>query len=169
MPRKRFVVPIKKNQSFTLNITSMTDMFTILLVFLLQSFAAGEVHIDPVSGLRLPDSTSEKNPVNGVKVSISPTELLLDQTLIAKVAGNKIDPIALDSSDPNFIKPLFEELQKINKSDKPEHQAVSKKGQVLLQADKQLPYDTVRKIMYTASMAGFPNLKMITTVAGPTQ
>ena len=169
MGRKRYTVPVKKNQSFTLNITSMTDMFTILLVFLLQSFAAGEVQLDPVQGLRLPDSSTEKNPVNGVKVSISPTELLIDQTPLAKIAGNKIDPAALDASDPNFIKPLFDELQKINKSDKPEHQALAKKGQLLLQADKQLPYDTVRKVMYTASMAGFPNLKMITTVVNPTQ
>lgn len=119
--------------------------------------------------MRLPDSSTEKNPVNGVKVSISPTELLIDQTQLAKITGNKIDPAALDASDSNFIKPLFDELQKINKSDKPEHQALAKKGQLLLQADKQLPYDTVRKVMYTASMAGFPNLKMITTVASPTQ
>lgn len=142
----------------------MTDMFTILLVFLLQSFAAGEVQIDPVQGVRLPSSSTEKNPVNGVKVSISPTELLFDQTLLAKVSDNKIDPQVLDPSDSNFIKPLFDELQKINKSEKPEHQTLAKKGQVLLQADRSLPYDTVRKIMYTASMAGFPNLKMITTV-----
>jgi Biopolymer transport protein ExbD/TolR len=60
MGRNRYQVPVKKNQSFTLNITSMTDMFTILLVFLLQSFAAGEVQIDAAEGVRLPSSTTEK-------------------------------------------------------------------------------------------------------------
>lgn len=159
MARKRFHVPIKKNQSFTLNITSMTDMFTILLVFLLQSFAAGEVNIDPVAGLRLPQSSTEKNPVDGVKISVSPTELKFDQKVLAKVDNQNIEQAAVDPNDVNFIKPLFDELQKFNK----ENEKLAKTGKVLLQADQELPYSTLRKIMYTASMAGFPNLKLVTT------
>jgi biopolymer transport protein ExbD len=160
MGRNRYQVPVKKNQSFTLNITSMTDMFTILLVFLLQSFAAGEVQIDAAEGVRLPSSTTEKNPVNGVKLSISPTELKFDQTLVAKVSNNLIDQSAIDSSDSNFIKPLFDQLEEVNKK----NPKLAKMGKVLLQADESLPYSTIRKIMYTASMAGFPNVKLITTV-----
>lgn len=160
MARNRYQVPLKRNQSFTLNITSMTDMFTILLVFLLQSFAAGEVQIDPAQGVRLPSSSTDKNPVNGVKLSISPTELKFDQTLVAKVSNNVIEASAIDSSDSNFIKPLFDQLEAVNKKDP----NLAKMGKILLQADESLPYSTVRKIMYTASMAGFPNVKLITTV-----
>ena len=161
MSKRRFEVPIKRNQSFTLNITSMTDMFTILLVFLLQSFAAGEIHIDPVSGLRLPSSNSEKNPVNGVKISASPTEIKVDQLTVAGITDNQIVQSAIDPSDSQFIKPLFDELMKVNKAD----EKLAKTGKILLQADQNLPYATLRKIMYTASMAGFPNLKLITTVS----
>ena len=160
MARKRFEVPIKKNQSFTLNITSMTDMFTILLVFLLQTFASGEVNIDPVSGVRLPQSTTEKNPVDGVKLSISPTELKFDQKVVALVKNQNIDTASIDPNDSNFIKPLFDELQKFNK----DNEKMAKTGKVLLQADQELPYSTLRKVMYTASMAGFPKLKLVTTV-----
>lgn len=158
MARSRYQVPIKKNQSFTLNITSMTDMFTILLVFLLQSYAAGEVQIDPVEGLRLPSSNTEKNPVEGIKLSISPTELKFDQMVVAKVQNNQIEQAAIDPHDSNFIKPLFDELKKINET----NEKMAKTGKVLLQADKELPFATLRKVMYTASMAGFPNLKLIT-------
>lgn len=158
MARQRFEVPIKKNQSFTLNITSMTDMFTILLVFLLQNFAA-EVAIDPVEGLRLPSSTSEKNPVFAVKLAISPTALKFEDKTIAKVEDNKIEQAAVDGKDSNFIKPLFDQLQEVNKKD----DKIAKSGKVLLQADKDLPYTTLRKVMYTASMAGFPNVKLVTT------
>jgi biopolymer transport protein ExbD len=165
MRRKRFEVPIKRNQSFTLNITSMTDMFTILLVFLLQSFAAGEVSIDPIQGLNLPDSSTEKNPIFGVKLALSPTELVFDQTTIAKVVNSNFETTVIDSNDSNFIKPLFEELQKINKSDKESDKQLAKHGRILFQADRDLPYSTIRKVMYTASMAGFPNLKLVTTVS----
>lgn len=159
MGRRRFEVPIKKNQSFTLNITSMTDMFTIMLVFLLQSFAAGEVNIEPVAGIRLPQSSTEKNPVDGVKLSISPTELKFDQKVVALVKNQNIDNASIDANDSNFIKPLFDELQKFNK----DNEKLAKTGKILLQADQELPYSTLRKVMYTASMAGFPKLKLVTT------
>lgn len=161
MGKRRFEVPIKRNQSFTLNITSMTDMFTILLVFLLQSFAAGEIHIDPIDGLRLPSSNSEKNPVNGVKLSASVNEIKVDQKSVASIVNNQVVQSAIDPNDNQFIKPLFDELMRLNKDD----EKLAKTGKVLLQADQNLPYATLRKIMYTASMAGFPNLKLITTVS----
>ena len=68
---------------------------------------------------------------------------------------------AIDPNDNQFIKPLFDELMKVNKS----NETLAKTGKILLQADQNLPYATLRKIMYTASMAGFPNLKLITTVS----
>ncbi|MGZ3690987.1 MAG: ExbD/TolR family protein [Pseudobdellovibrio sp.] len=163
MKRNRFKPEIKRNQTFALNITSMTDMFTILLVFLLQTFASGEVQIDPVNNLRLPTSTTEKNPVDGVHVSISQNELKIDEKLLAHVQNNEVEKIAFDSRDSNFIKPLFDELQKKNKElgDKKD----IKLGKLLFQADQEIPYSTLRKVMYTASMAGFPNVKLV-TVAG---
>ncbi len=159
--RTRYKPAIKKNQSFTLNITSMTDMFTILLVFLLQTFASADVQIDPIEGLRLPTSNTDKNPVMGVKISVSRDALTLDKEVLAKIKNEDIEISAIDSNDSNFIKPLFAALQKINK----EATGKDKPGKVLFQADQDIPYSTLRKVMYTASMAGFPNLKLV-TVAG---
>ena len=153
-------INIKRNQSFGLNITSMTDMFTILLVFLLQNFAAGEVNIDPAEGVRLPQSMTDKNPVDGAKLSVSSKEIKFDQKVVALIKDNKVDSASLDASDNQFIKPLFDELKKLNTA----NEKLAKTGKVLLQADENLPYETLRKIMYTASMAGFPNLKLVTTV-----
>ena len=161
MRKSRYQVPIKKNQTFALNITSMTDMFTILLVFLLQTFAANDVQIDPIDGVRLPSSITDRNPINGVKVSVSGKELKFDQKVVALVKDQQIEASAIDPHDLNFIKPLFDELKKLNTS----NEALAKTGNILLQADQELPYATLRKIMYTASMAGFPNLKLVTTVS----
>jgi biopolymer transport protein ExbD len=159
MGRSRFQVQIKPNKSFGLNITSMTDMFTILLVFLLQSFAAGEVQIDPAEGVRLPSSSTEKNLVDGAKLSVSSKEIKFGNKVVALIIDQQVDKASLEANDPNFIKPLFEELKKLNT----ENEKIAKTGKVLLQADQEIPYGTLRKIMYTASMAGFPNLKLITT------
>jgi len=160
MKRKRYQIDVKKNQTFGLNITSMTDMFTILLVFLLQTYSTNDVQIEPAEGVRLPASNTDRNPVEGIKISLSPTELKFDKTKIANVQDKMIEASAIDSHDSNFIKPLFDELQKFNK----ENEKSPKIGKILFQADQDLPYSVVRKVMYTASMAGFPNLKMVTVV-----
>lgn len=160
MRRTRYKPEIKRNQSFTLNITSMTDMFTILLVFLLQSFASAEVQIDPIEGLRLPSSNTEKNPVIGIKIALTQNKLLIDQTVLAELKNEDFDSSAIDKGDSNFIKPLFSALQKLNTD--PEKKETG--GKILLQADQELPYSVLRKVMYTASMAGFPNVKLVTVV-----
>ena len=152
----------KKNSTFFLNITSMTDMFTILLVFLLQTYSTSDVQIIPENGLRLPSSASQSNPVEAIKISLSSEALKIDQTKIADVKNADFLAQDLEAKDTNFIKPLFNELDKLakNSSDKD----FVKEGRILLQADKELPYATLRKVMYTASMAGFPQLKLVTLV-----
>ena len=86
----------------------------------------------------------------------------MDETKIADIKNNNFLPKDLEDSDTNFIKPLFQELDKLAKAS-PEEKHI-KEGRILLQADRELPYSTLRKVMYTASMAGFPQLKLVTLV-----
>lgn len=160
--RRRWEMPRKQNSTFTLNITSMTDMFTIMLVFLLQTYSTADVQIVPDSAVRLPTSASMTNPTEAIKLSISEQGLKMEETKLADLKNADFLPQDLESTDTNFIKPLFEQLDKIAK-ESPDKVHV-KEGRILLQADKELPYATLRKVMYTASMAGFPQLKLITLV-----
>jgi len=160
--RRRFEPVIKKNSTFILNITSMTDMFTILLVFLLQTYSTSDVQIIPENGLKIPVSATQASLMEGVKVSVSQSALKIDQTQIATLKNSDFLLNDLEDKDTNFIKPLFQELDKIAKQS-PTKSGV-KEGRILLQADRDLPYNVLRKVMYTASMAGFPQLKLITLV-----
>ena len=162
MGRRRFEVPIKKNQSFTLNITSMTDMFTILLVFLPQSYSTADVQVNPITGIDLPISNAEVNPVKSIEIALSKKALIYDGKEIASMDQNGFASKDLDPNDPNFILPLFKQLDQIAQGQKDKKEV--KEGRILLQADSSLPYSVIRKIMYTASMAGFPQLKMATVV-----
>jgi biopolymer transport protein ExbD len=162
MRRRRYQPNIKKNSTFGLNITSMTDMFTILLVFLLQSYSTSDVEILPVKGMRLPSSNTPLNPVEGVKINLTKDKMLIDQKEIATLSNSDFERKDVDANDSNFILPLFQELDKMAKEMK-DKKYISE-GRVLLQADASMPYHTLRKVMYTASLAGFPQLKMVTTV-----
>lgn len=159
--RRKFTPHTHGTGTFALNITSMTDMFTILLVFLLQSYSTSQVNIIPEKDIRLPSSNVTNNPVESIKLSISPNSLKIDGKLLAEVENMKFKDRDLDANDSSFILPLFNELNQLTKNDT---KGTFKEGKILLQADSNLPYQTIKKIMYTASMAGFPQLKLVTVV-----
>jgi biopolymer transport protein ExbD len=163
MGRRRYELP-KQKSTFGLNITSMTDMFTILLVFLLQTYSTSDVELIPENGLRLPASSSNTNPVQSIKVTVSKELVKIDKTKIADMKDSNFEAKDIDPNDLNFILPLFNELDKLAKDEKLKDEPAIKEGRILLQADAGLPYSVLRKVMYTASMAGFPQLKLVTLV-----
>jgi biopolymer transport protein ExbD len=190
--RKRFELKTNHNSTFALNITSMTDMFTIMLVFLLQTYSTAEVQITPEQGQNLPQSTSEVNPVLALQISVTKDAIKLDDQVIMKMENSDFAKTDISPDDPNFVQPLFKALEKIAQTEKAKDEAFQTAlqtgtvqmekdshgnripagkpnqgildGKILLKADQSLPYQTIRKIMYTASMAGFPKLKMATVV-----
>lgn len=190
--RRRYELKTNHNSTFALNVTSMTDMFTIMLVFLLQTYTTAEVQITPEKGQNLPKSTSELNPVLSLQLSVTTEEIKLDDKVVLKMTNSQFSSGDLSKEDPNFIEPLFVALDKISKLEKSKDEAFQAAltagtvqmekdshgnripagkpnqgildGKILLKADQNLPYQTIRKIMYTASMAGFPKLKMATVV-----
>lgn len=159
--RKGYSMNIRHNSTFALNITSMTDMFTLLLVFLLQNFASSTVEIKPVENLALPSSNTTKNPVLSVQISVSQNEIRVGDKAVARIQNREIASADVDPQDTNFIQPLFKELLVIAQDPNIKKE---EKNQIMLQADQDLPYQTLRKVMYTASMAGFPQVKLITVL-----
>jgi biopolymer transport protein ExbD len=190
--RKRFEINRSAHSTFALNVTSMTDMFTIMLVFLLQTYSVAEVQVVPDAGQDLPKSSSEANPVLALQVSLTRQELKVNDQVIAQLDKMDFRSGDVDPQDTNFIRPLFEALQKIAKEEKlrdeqyqenlakgtlpqikdthgnlvpePRPNACILAGKMILKADQSLSYGVMRKVMYTASMAGFPQLKMATVV-----
>lgn len=190
--RKRYQANTNTSSTFALNVTSMTDMFTILLVFLLQTYSTSEVQVIPEKGQELPISSSEANPVASIEISVTRNELKVANRVIASLKNDDFTGSDIDSHDTNFITPLFKELEQVAKDEKAKDEKyqqdlangtlpVSKDshghdlpaikpnagildGRVLVKADQNLSYGVLRKVMYTASMAGFPKLKMATVV-----
>jgi len=159
--RKRFALNVNQNSTFTLSIASMTDMFTLLLVFLLQNFATSSVEIKPQQNLALPTSNSYKNPILSVQISVSTDDIKVNDKWVARIQNRDIASADVDPQDTNFIQPLFKELQAIAADPNVKKE---EKNQIMLQADQNLPYQTLRKVMYTASMAGFPQVKLVTVL-----
>ena len=118
-----------------------------------------------VKGLALPRSTVEKNATDALQVSISPTELKIKDDIVASLANTEFKSENLDQGDTDIILPFLEKLQAYRLSQENSADSKTKNtGEIILQADRSLPYNTLKKVFYTASVAGFPKLKLATAM-----
>jgi biopolymer transport protein ExbD len=149
--------------TFKIQITSMVDMFVILLVFLLKSYSTSPVAITPSDKLTLPASTSTKDPVDALRVLVSRDGVFVEDKKILELRNGQIDSKDVDATDLQFIRALYSELDtqaQKSRSIASEGDAVDFGGKVIMQADRSLPYELLRKVMYTSMMAGYSDVKI---------
>ncbi len=149
--------------AFKIQITSMVDMFVILLVFLLKSYSTSPVNITPKEGLRIPESTATTDPVDVVKLVVSQEGIFVEDKKVMDLEKGMVPVGAMDKNDPSFLRPVFEALDERAKHAK----EISKvndsfefDGKALMQADRDLSYEILQKVMYTSMMAGYADVKL---------
>ena len=141
----------------------MVDMFVILLVFLLKSYSTSPVTINASKDLTLPASTSTKDPIDALKLVVSKTGIFVDDKKIVDIAEGKLTAKDIDAGDNNFIKALYEALDEQAKKSKniaKQNETVEFDGKVVMQADRNLSYLLLRKVMYTSMLAGYSDVKI---------
>lgn len=159
----RFSSRRKKDTVFDIDITSLLDILTILLVFLLQSYNSSGVIINVPEGIELPRSASESQNNFGVNIQVSKTNIWVDdkEVLSAETAG---DSQVFDEGGRRIV-PLYDELVKIKEtikqSEKLSPQAKKFSGIANLVVDKSLKYSYLKRVMYTAASAGFKEFKFV--------
>ena len=149
--------------SFKIQITSMVDMFVILLVFLLKTYSTSPVNITPKDGLRLPESSSLTDVVDVVKLIVSRDGVFVEDKKVMDLDQGRVPAALIDRNDSSFLRGLFDELAaraKLAKNISKMNDSFEFDGKVLMQADRDLPYEVLQKIMYTSMMAGYADVKL---------
>ena len=149
--------------SFKIQITSMVDMFVILLVFLLKTYSTSPVNITPKDGMQMPASSSLTDPIDVVKLIVSRDGVFVEDKKVMDLDKGHLAAGAADANDASFLRPLFEELDaraKLAKDISKVNDSFEFDGKVLMQADRELAYDVLQKVMYTSMMAGYADVKL---------
>lgn len=138
----------KKSVIVELPLTSMIDMFTILVIFLLMNFSStGEIFYIQ-KNLILPEASHahplESNPL----ISITAQGVTLETE---KVGDN---PISIQESDQNLPK-LAQALKQIRIIQETIHPGVPFKGAVNIQADEKIPLVYIKRVMQTCITEGW--------------
>ncbi len=136
-----------------MNLTSLMDVFTILVFFLLVNSGSVEVMEAPKTVV-LPESNVEAKPRETVVIFISPEEVLVQGRAVVLVE----DVLAADALT---ILPVSERLKEISGSALgPSTAAVAESQEVTILADKTVPFDVIRKIMSTCTEGGYENVSL---------
>jgi biopolymer transport protein ExbD len=140
----------------SLNLTSMMDVFTILVFFLLVNSAATEVLQQPKQ-ITLPDSVIEAKPRETVVIFVGRDEVLVQGEVVARVAD-------IQAMAGQHIAPIGERLAALSESVIGiSTQAVAESQEVTVLADKSVPFSVVKKIMSTCTGQGYSRISLAVT------
>ncbi len=143
----------RKSSYAELNLTSMVDMLTILVVFLLQTFSASGELLTVSKNIVLPEATNFKDLERAEVIGISKDAVTLAGRPVADAAElNKENTVDWKITD------LHDQLVTLKNNYKLLHPTEQFPGTVILQADKGVDFKVVKKVMYTCAVAGYNNV-----------
>ncbi len=162
--RSRFSSRRKRERVIDIDITSLLDILTIMLVFLLQSYNSSGVTINVPKGIDLPRSASESLNNFGVNIQVSKTNIWVDDKEVLSADSSTTDTQVFDEGGRRIV-PLYNELVRlkelVKQSEKLSPQAAKFSGVANLVVEKSLKYSYLKRIMYTAASAGFKEFKFV--------
>lgn len=159
--RKTFLKRRALGEDMALQITSMADIFTILLVFLLKSYTSGAVAISPAPGTQLPEGMGAEASSDALKVEIAETAVLIEGAPVAKLSAFRFDRagLAANGSHPELAKALERERQRgvlIARS----NANVTVDPRVIVISDQRVPYATIKAVLASAALHGYTDFKL---------
>ena len=141
-----------------MNLTSLMDVFTILVFFLLVNSGQTEI-LDAPKEVQLPESVVESKPRETVVIFISPDEVIVQGEPVTSMAD------VLASQGPiDAIGARLAALKSavIGRST----QVVAASQEVTVLADKSIPFDVIRRVLSTCTAEGYTEISLAVTQKG---
>jgi biopolymer transport protein ExbD len=136
--------------------TSLVDVLTVLVFFLLKNFSSEGEIMTPSKNLELPNSTAKMRPENTLTIAISTNHILVDGTPVALVseetgrAGTEIPGLA------KFLEEKRSQTEEISQYDK----SVAFNGKLTIQGDRLIPYWLLQKVLATCGDNGYSSFSL---------
>lgn len=133
----------KKVMAVSLSLTSMVDMFAILVIFLLTNSSSVQEWVKLDHDIKLPKAKSNDQAKKSTTISIAKNQVFGDDTALVDV--NRI------AGGPVIVQPLRKWLLSLKDR---------KEGFVNIVGDESVPYAAVRRVIATCQEAGFNNVNL---------
>ena len=143
-------------RAVTMNLTSLMDVFTILVFFLLVNSATNEV-LETPKQIKLPVSVVEAKPRLTVVIMVTPEIVLVQGEAVVNTA-QLLDTNVRDIPEiTDRLAQLERNIIGINSKT-----AVDSK-EITILADKMIPFRALKKIMSTCTASGYGRISLAVT------
>lgn len=136
-----------------MNLTSLMDVFTILVFFLLVNSGSSEV-LEPPKNISLPDSVVETKPRETVVILVTPDVILVQGEEVVSMADVK-------ASKRDIILPIKNKLEEVKNSViGVSTKTIAESSEVTILSHKTIPFKILKKIMSSSTYAGYDKISM---------
>lgn len=149
----------KKTSEVDIQLTALVDVLTILLVFFMVQQSTSSENIKMKDRIQLPmaENAYDTQIKENVNVIISDGFIKVGETQLLQLSQGKFSVTQTHEDDSEFISALHDKITNDKEwSDKKEFQWV-------LLADEKVPYETIKKTIYTLAISGFTKIKLAST------
>ena len=161
----------KKSGFVSLNLTPMVDMFTILVIFLIQMFSADNVSIaKDINVPRAVNSLKLEKP--GTQVTISRDEdpttegwqgrVIVEQTTVPESEMGAPTDVLMPGVGDRLKKVREADEDKLKRIGTPRDMDKPYDGIVTVQADVTTDFKVIRRVLFSANDAGWAKIKFVT-------
>jgi biopolymer transport protein ExbD len=143
----------KKGIITKVNLTSLMDVFTILVFFLLVNSGTPDT-LETPKQISLPESSLETRPRETVVIFVSQEEIVVQGEAVALVS----DVLASSARDIEGIKERLEVVQK--QIIGPNTQVVAGSQEITILADRNVPFSVIERVMGTCTRQGYEHISL---------
>ncbi|MDT8420781.1 MAG: biopolymer transporter ExbD [Desulfuromonadales bacterium] len=136
-----------------LNLTSLMDVFTILVFFLLANSGSNEV-LSPPKQIKLPDSVVESKPRETVVITVNPEAVMIQGEAIVGTAELSETREGGVEAISNKLALLEQNIIGISTK------TIADSKEVTILADKTIPFNVLKKIMSTCTLSGYGKISL---------
>jgi biopolymer transport protein ExbD len=134
---------------FRPQITSLVDVMTILLIFLIKNFSVDSDVVSPPPNVDLPVSSADKPAQLRCAVTITKEDIIAGDQILASVAD-------VEAGESLVIEPLYNMMRTIAPTC-----MVDDAASIVILCDRDVNFSVVKRVMSTCSRAGIVNYSIL--------
>ena len=136
-----------------MNLTSLMDVFTILVFFLLVNSSNSEV-LEAPKKISLPDSVVETKPAETAVIMVSSDAVMVQGEAVVAIGG-------VVASKADFIPQISDKLKAIKENViGVSTKTVAESGKVTILSHKTIPFKVLQKVMSSCTAAGYGTINL---------
>jgi biopolymer transport protein ExbD len=128
------------------------DFLIVLVIFLLMSFSASGELVAQQPTITMPDAKNTERIEISPIIAVDERVITLDGTRVADTQTQG------QSAQVDRIEPLIQGLEAEKRKWETIHPSEPFAGQVIVQADRNIDFRVVKKVMFSAASAGYGNV-----------